>query len=277
MIKKQLLTFIFVIGCAVPAMAQSNDVSQLSGRINQLENHIQTLSRAVFRGDVDTPPPSPSDAGNPSSSMVADLDIRLSELENSLRHLTGKIEEQQYHLEQLRRKVESDNTAPIAAPLLQNRNRSENESAGEDAREQEDDDRSARAAPSDTPPDELYERAFVNIREGRYDQAEQGFKTFLDSYPEHKLAGNSQYWLAETYYVRGDYTQAARSFAQGYQDYPESSKAADNLLKLGLSLARIGNIEDACVTLSQLKDQFPDETGPVMRRARQERANMNCD
>lgn len=122
----------------------------------------------------------------------------------------------------------------------------------------------------------LYDQAFARLRQADYPQAEKGFRTFLTQYPDHSLASNAQYWLAETYYVRNEYEQAARLFAEGYQKYPKATKAPDNLLKLGLSLAALGKTEDACLTYQQFAKQFPNDTSPVGNRAVQESKRLGC-
>ena len=267
---------------STPSFAQSNEVVQLNDRIAQLENQIQTLSRAVFRGDV-----KPSDfAAAPaqtgiSANAFSELDIKINQLQNQMQQLTGQIEEQQYRIDQLMQQ------AAAGTAMQDSTNLNRQPFPGADAPVPLATDTGIN--PSVTTPvpannlastasaDELYEKAFVDIRDGNYDAAESGFKTFLSNFPDHTLTSNAQYWLAETYYVRANYTEAARLFAQGYQDFPESSKAADNLLKLGLSLAKLNKTEDACLSFQQLKTQFPDETGPVMRRADQEIKNLNCD
>ena len=43
--------------------------------------------------------------------------------------------------------------------------------------------------------------------------AEQALAAFVQNHPEDGLAGNAQYWLGETFYVRGDFQTAARTFA----------------------------------------------------------------
>lgn len=121
-----------------------------------------------------------------------------------------------------------------------------------------------------------YENAFSMLKNSNYESAEQGFSKFLQQYPKHVLASNAKYWLGETYYVRGDFEQSARIFAEGYQQYPNGSKAADNLLKLALSLASGGNKNDACIALGQLDKQFSDGAGPVLRRADQEKKRLGC-
>jgi len=76
--------------------------------------------------------------------------------------------------------------------------------------------------------------------------------------------------------VRGDFQRAARIFAEGYQQYPDSAKTPDNLLKLGLSLSSIGNDKDACIAFNQLKKDFSSGSGPVLRRAEQEIERLGC-
>ena len=132
-----------------------------------------------------------------------------------------------------------------------------------------------RGPRGDTPEDQ-YDYAFGLLRQANYVEAESALKGFIERYPEHPLAGNAQYWLGETYYVRGDYTSAAVAFAEGYQKYPKGSKAADNLLKLGMSLAEIGQKEDACRAFLELERQFPDAPTNLRDRASRERQRHGC-
>ena len=98
----------------------------------------------------------------------------------------------------------------------------------------------------------------------------------MQMFPNDDRAGNAQYWLGETFYVRGNYAEAAKVFAQGYQKYPKSTKAPDNLLKLGLALSQTGKKQDACVTLMQLGKQFPSAAAVIKQRADDEMKKLNC-
>src|SRR5262249_23316852 len=124
--------------------------------------------------------------------------------------------------------------------------------------------------------DEQYKYAFDLLRQANYPEAEAALKTFIQRHPDDPLAGNAKYWLGETYYVRGNYTQAAVTFAEGYQKYPNSSKAADNLLKLGMSLGEIGQKSDACKAFAQLSKQFPGAPANIKDRATRERKRFGC-
>ncbi len=115
------------------------------------------------------------------------------------------------------------------------------------------------------------------MKDGSYDQAETGLKDFIARFPDHTLTPNARYWLGETYYVRKDYTQAARVFAEAYQQAPKGPKGPDNLLKLGLSLAGMGNKKDACIALNQLQTEYGGTANPVIDRAGREMKTIGCE
>lgn len=138
----------------------------------------------------------------------------------------------------------------------------------------------ASASPDTTLPDgspeEQYRHAFGLLRETRYGEAEQALQAFLERHGDHELAGNAQYWLGETYYVRGNYNNAAVTFAEGFQEYPESGKAPDNLLKLGMSLGEIDRVEDACGIFAELQNRYPQAPSNILQRAEREEQRLGC-
>ena len=124
--------------------------------------------------------------------------------------------------------------------------------------------------------DEQYQYAFDLMRQTKYEEAEKALSTFVDDYPDHPLAGNASYWLGEAYYVRKDYNNAALTFAQTFQKYPQSGKAPDSLLKLGMSLAALGETADACKALHELKVRYPKAPEGTKQRAAKEWAKNGC-
>jgi tol-pal system protein YbgF len=125
-------------------------------------------------------------------------------------------------------------------------------------------------------PQEQYDYAFGLLRQANYAGAEQAFSAFLAEHPQNALAGNAKYWLGETYYVRGNYQQAAVTFAEGFEAYPNNSKAPDNLLKLGMSLASLGSTQDACGTFTVLLDRYADAPATILSRAQRESQRLGC-
>jgi tol-pal system protein YbgF len=121
-----------------------------------------------------------------------------------------------------------------------------------------------------------YNHAFGLLRQARYDEAEAAFRAFLDAHPKDPLAGNANYWLGESYYVRADYVRAAEVFLEGYQREPKGSKAADTLLKLGMSLSNLDKKREACAAFDKLTREFPDAPGTIQQVVSRERQKNAC-
>ena len=125
-------------------------------------------------------------------------------------------------------------------------------------------------------PQEQYDFAKRLLFKQEYDQAEMVWRAFLGAHPNDALASNAQYWLGETYYVRQDYDTAAIVFTEGYKKYKDGAKAADNLLKLAMSLASSEKREAACFTLAELDKVFPDAQRHIKDEAVRQRQRNGC-
>jgi tol-pal system protein YbgF len=123
---------------------------------------------------------------------------------------------------------------------------------------------------------EQYNVAFGLLKQADYPAAEEALKAFIARYPKDPLAGSAQYWLGETYYARGKYTEAASAFAEGYKKYPKGVKAPDDLLKLAMSLARADQKQNACIAFAQLDREFPHPGSAIKERAMTEKKRLGC-
>ncbi len=133
------------------------------------------------------------------------------------------------------------------------------------------------AAPADAAnPKQLYETAYGYLMQRDYGAAQAAFEDFLSRYPKDSLAGNAQYWLGEAHFVRGEYKAAAGAFLKGYQNYSGNARAADSLLKLAMSLDRLGQKDAACTSFAELNTRFPDAPDNVKSRAKTERQRIGC-
>lgn len=125
-------------------------------------------------------------------------------------------------------------------------------------------------------PKDLYERALADLRSGAYSGAQTDFEQMLTRFPAHKLSGNAQYWLGETFYVRRQFKQAAEAFLAGYTTYQQSTKAPDSLLKLGMTLAAMGEKKTSCDAFKELAVKFPQAPQAVTKRAQIEKSRVGC-
>ncbi len=129
--------------------------------------------------------------------------------------------------------------------------------------------------PQDTP-EKQYEFATSFLKVGDYTTAERAFREFVNANPEHDLAGNAQYWYAETFRIRQLYTDAASAYLEGYQKYPKGEKAPINLLKLGVSMVQIGEKDQGCKMINGVQKQYPDANQSVIQKAKYESQKFEC-
>ena len=128
----------------------------------------------------------------------------------------------------------------------------------------------------DENPEKQYEFAISFLKVGDYNTAERAFREFVDTNPEHKLAGNAQYWYAETFRIRQLYMDAASAYLEGYQKYPKSDKAPINLLKLGVSLVQIGEKDQGCLMIVGVKKEYPEANQSILQKAKYEEKKFEC-
>ena len=124
--------------------------------------------------------------------------------------------------------------------------------------------------------EERYRLAFDLTRQARYEEAEVAFKAFLASDGDNPLADNARYWLAETYYVRKRYMESAQAFFEAYQKAPEGPKAADSLLKLGMSMAGLDKPTEACATFGKLRKEFTPMKANIEQALNRETKRLAC-
>ena len=129
--------------------------------------------------------------------------------------------------------------------------------------------------PNDTPKKQ-YEFATSFLKVGDYTTAERAFREFVTTNSDHKLAGNAQYWYAETFRIRQLYTDAATAYLEGYQKYPKGEKAPINLLKLGVSMVQIGEKEQGCKMIEGVEKQYPKANQSVLQKAKYESKKFEC-
>ena len=125
-------------------------------------------------------------------------------------------------------------------------------------------------------PKKQYEFATSFLKVGDYSTAERAFREFVIDNPEHDLAGNAQYWYAETFRIRQLYTDAASAYLEGYQKYPKGEKAPINLLKLGISMVQIGEKDQGCKMINGVEKQYPKANQSVIQKAKYESQKFEC-
>lgn len=123
---------------------------------------------------------------------------------------------------------------------------------------------------------DAYDAAYGNILRGDYAAAEGAFSSFVETYPDSELVPNAKFWIGESFFQRGDYHNSARAFLEVSQSHADSSKAAESLLKLGLSLAALQQHAPACSSLNELTRRYPRADSSILDQANAEKRALDC-
>ncbi len=119
----------------------------------------------------------------------------------------------------------------------------------------------------------LYKTGMKHFKAGKYDKAATSHRRLLKRYPQHELADNALYWLAEGVYARGDWLQAMTWFQDVILRYPEGNKLPDAMLKSALCYAKLGDTSYAVQMLTEVETLFMGL--PVSDVARQRRLALS--
>ena len=303
---------ILLINLNVSLHAEEDEIliQSLSDQIKALNNDIKTLEKAVYQKSDISSTTSPSQSDGLSEDILTKHLLKLNEIEDQFRELTNKFEEVNFKLDKLSSrvtKIQSDtqlrfsdleNTdAPKnltskkqlpgsskpadfgANPGYSVSNLPDKQETNSIASAQtvitEEPEVKESLLP-DKPPKEQYEFAVSFMKIGDYETAEFALKEFIDKNKEHDLAGNAQYWYGETFRIRQLYSDAASAYLDGYQNYPKSKKAPDNLLKLGITMVQLGEKDQGCSMILGIKKQYPKASKSVLQKAQYEKKKFNC-
>ena len=282
-------------------------------QLQLLQEDIKTLEKAVYSTELKTTS-SLGDASSLDNDVLTKHLLKLSELEEQFKILTNNFEEINFKLDKLSNritKVQTDNQLrfqdlersgltsgdngsvskkkelPGSSEPKDLGGVSESDIAAAEQIQQtqsiesvgtvvtEKTERAEKILP-DSSAKEQYQFAISFIKVGDYETAEVALREFIDTNPEHELAGNAQYWYGETFRVRQLYQDAATAYLNGYQKYPKSSKAPVNLLKLGVMLVQIGEKDQGCSMILGVKTQYPKANQSVIQKAEYEKKKFNC-
>lgn len=278
-------TLLLALLLATPALAQD---SAMMDRLLRLERDVNFLQKQVYSGTGGDPNAPVSITGD----GAAQLQVRLSQLDEELRVMRGQIETAQYQAAEAKRsidkmkedysyRIQALEQAQAAAAVSANATPSDDPATAA-AAEQSDapasySPTSSAATGADFPDaNAAYNAAFRKLNTKNYSGAATDFDAFVKKYPSDPLTSNAYYWLGESYYARGDYTRAVDGFRKGFETNPQGQKAPDNLLKLALSLDNIKRTSEGCAILGQLISKYGDTNPRTKTRAESERARMGC-
>ena len=304
-----LLLFMSTI-FSMPIKAEDKKLDAIVDQIQIITKDIKTLEKVIYKKSDITPS---SQSNSLNEDVLTKHLLKLNGIEEQFRELTNRFEEINFKIDKLSNrvtKIQSDTQLRIsdiesgninnskkiikkdkaslpgtdkaqdfgAAPGYSNTSASIQETQSVETPGSiitEVADKKDSLLPN-KPAKEQYDFAVSFMKVGDYETAEFALKEFIDKNKTHDLAGNAQYWYGETFRIRQLYSDAAAAYLDGYQNYPKSSKAPVNLLKLGVTLVQLGEKDQGCNMITGIKKEYPKAAKSVLQKAQYEQKKFKC-
>lgn len=278
-----LFALAFATLTLAPAVhAQGYDRYELEDRLRRIEDQLRDLQDQMYQGR--------GGGGGGGSANVPTQ--RLNDMEQSLRNLTGQVEQFGYEIRTIRDKLNQLETEtnfrlnqlegnpggspPPAVEPGGGRPSPPAAAPDEGGPRPPGTIGSVPAPPAGADVESLYNQAMDHLTRAEYDDALRLFKQVVASYPQSDEAAQAQYWIADIHYVRKDYESAAVAFAEVLKKYPNAGRGPEAMLKLGLSLIALDRKKDGCTTLAAIKGKYPKASDAILGRADREAKKAGC-
>ena len=287
-----------------PSHSFSNESElTISQQLERLQREVSDLSKEVFSN-------SPNQSNGASNDFVKNLsaiDLRIYDIENDIKNLTSNLEELYFQLDDIFNKLENlelvinnfqsvplnnvevntDEVLEGGSEVKSNTlsetktentlgtlNISKNTNDINEKVESDDQEVDANNKEDVLSPEDQFQVAFENIRDKKWQDAKTSFEEFISDNPDNQLSGSAHYWLGELYILEKNYREAALIFAEGFQKFPDSIKAAEMLFKLSQSLYQVEKTTEACKTMEKLTIDFPKNK--IIPQTKKQIVEYNC-
>ena len=298
---KYILT-VLILFFSSYAFSNENDLT-ISQQLERLQREVSDLSKEVFSN-------SPNQSNGTNNDFVKNLsaiDLRIYDIESDIKNLTSNLEELYFQLDDIFNKLEnlesvinnlqsvplnnvevntdeaSQDKAEVKSNTLSDtetentlgtlnisKNTNDtNEEVISEAQEVNSNEKEEVLSPEDQ-----FQEAFDNIRDKKWQDAKISFEQFISDNPDNQLSGSAHYWLGELYILEKNYIEAALIFAEGFQKFPDSIKAAEMLFKLSQSLYQVEKNVEACKTMEKLIIDFPKNK--IIPQTKKQIVEYNC-
>ena len=238
---------------AVACASSSTQLTDLETGLAAVERRLDELrSQTPTRQDLATVVQAIESQVDSDVTANADLKEDLRQIISDLEALRNLVQEQRQILNASMERLEQTSTDVALIQV-----RLERQEAYLAALDQLQETNRPTPAAETVDPKSLYDAAYRNYSEGRYERAITGFRDYLDTFPDGVDAGSAQYWLGESHLGQGRYRAAIEELSLVRELYPESDKVASSMLKIGVALTELGDRERAIEMFLRVRGSYP--------------------
>jgi TolA-binding protein len=239
-------------------------VDSLRLELSLLSSQIEDLRTSLLSPEVRSL--APSDAG------IAIL--RLDALEAKLRATVGRVEALEFHL-QILSKDANNRIAEFNSRLIElELEKTELKNSSKELEVAE----ISKGIKNNLSSDEglFFDKAFLTYNGGDFEGSTEKFGEFIELYPFSINIAEAQYWLAMSVFQLNEYKKSAKAFLEAFSLAPSGSFASVSLLGLGKSLGQLGQIEQACLTLKELKLRYGSDISNINNDILKTEERLQC-
>ncbi|MGK7651765.1 tol-pal system protein YbgF [Roseovarius sp. B08] len=119
-----------------------------------------------------------------------------------------------------------------------------------------------------------FDAAMAAFEAGEYAAAAEQFERFTTNYPGSPMEAQAGLKRGEALEQANDMTGAARAYLDTFSTAPDGPQAPQALFLLGRSLGALGQTNEACLTLGEVAQRFPQS--PAVGQAASAMQNLGC-
>jgi len=109
-----------------------------------------------------------------------------------------------------------------------------------------------------SPDKRLYALTLKLHRDGKYEEAIEGFKNFIEKFPKSDLADNAQFWTAKSYMALKQHEQAILAYQDVIKKYPKGNKVIDAILFQAQAFYEINDKATSKILLKKIIKKYPN-------------------
>jgi tol-pal system protein YbgF len=103
----------------------------------------------------------------------------------------------------------------------------------------------------------LYDTSMAAFREGKYEDAKEGFEALLKKYPTSDRADNAQFWIGECYMGLKQYEKAILAYQEVIRKYPKGNKVPSAMLRQAIAFLEIKDETSTRLLLKKIINKYP--------------------
>ena len=115
---------------------------------------------------------------------------------------------------------------------------------------------------------DYYNQGFDLMKQSKFDEAVEVFKRQIDAYPAGDSADDAHYWIAEAMYVTRNLDVAKTHLKTLIQNFPESRRVPDAMLKAAYIEQQQGNQIEARILFQEIVNYHPKSDAAIAARNR---------